>query len=101
MCDEIINAADSVSTNVTNTIPTNMRNTLATNVISTVSTNSNDKKIRYKMHCYILHLFLLVIIVLFIITIICYHCAKLRSKQNNIGTYRMPMCAHCFSLRCE
>ena len=47
--DEIINATDSVSTNATKIIPTNATNT--------VSINSDDKKIRYKMDCYIWTLF--------------------------------------------
>ena len=66
----------SVSTNVTNTI--------STNVISTVSICSDDKKVRYKMDCYILHTLLLVIIFLFIIAVICYHYSNI-SKQKNIG----------------
>ena len=44
VCNEIINARDSVSTNVTNNIPTNMTNTISTNVTSTVSIHSSDKK---------------------------------------------------------
>ena len=44
------NATDSVSTNVANTI--------SKNVMSTMSTNSDGKKVRYKMDCYILHTFL-------------------------------------------
>ena len=39
-----------------------------------------NKKVRYKMDCYILHTVLLVIILLFIFAIICYHHAKHRSK---------------------
>ena len=54
MCDEIINVTDSVSTNLTNTV--------LTNVTSTVSTNFDDKKVIYKIDCYILQLVLLVII---------------------------------------
>ena len=57
-CDEIINAADSVSTIVTKTILTNMTNTISTNAASTASINSDDK--------------------IFIIAIICYHYAKYR-----------------------
>ena len=68
MCDEIVNAEDNISTNV------------PTYVMSTVSTNSYNKKVRYKMGCYILHTVLLVIILLFIITIICYRYAKHRLK---------------------
>ena len=62
MCDEIINVTDSVSTNVINTILRNMTNTISINVMSTVSKNSDDKKVRYKIDCYILHTVLLVII---------------------------------------
>ena len=47
-----------------------MTNTVTTNVISTMSTNSEYKKVRYKMDCFILHALLLVIISLFIIAII-------------------------------
>ena len=80
MCDEIINVTENVSTNVTNTITSNMTNTLSTNVMST-STNSDGKKVRREMGCYALHTVLLVTILLFIITIICYHYTKHRSKQ--------------------
>ena len=45
--DEIINAADKVSTNVTSTVPKHFYN----------------KNLRYKMDCYILHTVLLVIII--------------------------------------
>ena len=62
--DEIINVTDSVSTNGS----------------SAVSKISDNKNVRYKTSCYILHTFLLVTILLFIITIICYHYAKHRSK---------------------
>ena len=78
---EIINATDIVSINVTNTITTYVTNTISTNVVSTVSLYSDDKKVRYNMDYYILHTVLLVIMLLFIITIICYHYAKHRSKQ--------------------
>ena len=37
------------------------------------------------MNCYTFHTVLLVIILLFIIAIICYHYAKHRSQQGNIG----------------
>ena len=47
-----------------------MTNTVTTNVISTMSTNSEYKKVRYKIDCFILHTLLLVIISLFIIAII-------------------------------
>ena len=52
--------------------------------MGTESINFDNKKIRYKMDCYILHTFLLVTILLFTITIICHHYAKHRSKQKNI-----------------
>ena len=68
--DEIINATDSVSTNVT----------------GTVSTNFHNKQVKYKMDCDILHTALLVIILLFIIAIICHHYAKQKMDccTNNI-----------------
>ena len=50
-----------------------------------MSMNSDNKKVRYKMDCYILHLILVVIILLFIIAFICYHYEKYRSKQRHIG----------------
>ena len=73
VCDEIINAIDNTSTNVTNTIPTIMTKSLSINVTSAVSINSGDKKTSYKVDCYILHTFLLVITLLLIIAIIYYH----------------------------
>ena len=57
MSDEIISVIDSTSTNATNTM-------------------SDNKKVRYKMDCYVFHTFLLVAILLFIIVIICYHYVK-------------------------
>ena len=63
----VMNVMDIVSTEMTNTIATN------------VSTNSDGKKVRYKMDCYILHTVLLVITLSTIITIICYHYAKLKN----------------------
>ena len=59
--DEIINAADKLSINVSAII------------IRTISTNFQNKKGRYKMDCYILHTVLLLIILLFIIAIVFYH----------------------------
>ena len=70
VCDEIIYVTDIVSTSVTSII--------SVNVVSTMLTISNDKKVRYKMDCYILHTVLLAIILLFIIAIISYHYAKHR-----------------------
>ena len=58
-------------------VSTKMANTIATNV----PTNSDGKIVRYKMDCYILHTVLLVIILSLIITIICYHYAKLKNKN--------------------
>ena len=78
VCNEIISVTDSTSRNVTNTI--------LANVMSSVSIKSEDIKVRYKMDCYILHMFLLVTILLFIITIIYYHCIKYKSKQKHIDT---------------
>ena len=69
MCNKIINVTDSVSANVT-----------YTNVASTMSINSDDKKVRYKMHCYVLHTFLLLIVILLFRTagFFCYHYLKYR-----------------------
>ena len=58
--DEITNATDNVSKNV--------------------SKNFHNKKVRYKMDCYIPHIVLLLIILLIIIVIICFHYANHRSK---------------------
>ena len=58
---------------------------ISTNVTSTMSTNSDGKRVRYKIDCYILHTVLLVIISLFIIAIICYDYTKYGSKQKRIG----------------
>ena len=72
-CDEILIAADIVSTKKTNNIATKKTNTVATNVTSTATINFHSKKVR---HCYISHTVLLVIISLLIIIFICYHHAK-------------------------
>ena len=72
MFDEIINAADIILTNSKDAILTNMTYTIstnATNVTSTLSINFDNKKLRYKLDCYILRT-----------GIICYHYAKNRSK---------------------
>ena len=61
-------------------VSTKMTNTLAMNV----SINFYDKKVTYKIHCYILYTVFLVIILQLIITIICYHSTKNRSKQKII-----------------
>ena len=75
--NEIINAADSVSTNLKNTIPTNM-----TNITSTMSASFQNKIVIYTTGFCILHTVLIVII--FTIGIICYHYAKRRSKRKNV-----------------
>ena len=48
-------------------------NAIPTNFTSTMLINSDDKKVKQKMNCFILHTVLLVIILLLIIAIICYH----------------------------
>ena len=68
MCAKVINDRDSVSANVTNIVPTN--------VTTTVSINYDDKKVIYKINCYILYMVLLVIILLFIIAIIMQNIGK-------------------------
>ena len=67
VCDKITYAKDIVSTKMTNTIATD------------VSINSDDKRVRYKIDCYILHTVLLAMILILIITIICYHYAKIKN----------------------
>ena len=67
--NDVINDADSVSTNV------------STNVTSVESIKFHNKKIGYKRNCCILSRVLLVIISLFIIIIICYPFAKLMSNK--------------------
>ena len=69
--DEIITVMDIVSKKMANTIATNL------------SINSDDKKVRYKNDCYILHSFISDILLL-IVTIISYHYAKHGSKQKII-----------------
>ena len=70
-CDETIYVIDIVSTKMTD-------------ATSTVSISMHNKKVRYKIDCYILHTVLLLIILLLIVTIICYHYAKHRSKEKGI-----------------
>ena len=70
-CDEIRNAADSVSTN------------RSANIKSTVLRNFHNKKLRYKTDCYIM-IALILIVLLFIIVIVCYHYAKYSLKIKNI-----------------
>ena len=50
-----------------------------------VSTNSDNKKLRYKIECYMLHTILLVRILLLMITITLYHYGKHRSKEKDIN----------------
>ena len=70
MCDEIVYVIDIVSTNVIRII--------SANVASTMLTISDDKKVKYKTDCYILHTVLLAITLLLLIAIICYHYEKHR-----------------------
>ena len=66
--DDIISNADSISKDFMSTVPTSIK--------STASTNFHNKKVRYKMDCYILNTVLLVIILLLTIAIIYYYYAK-------------------------
>ena len=66
--DEIIYVMDIVSTKTTNALPEN--------VTSTTLTNCDDKKVIYKLNCYIPHIIFLMILLPLIITIICYHYAQ-------------------------
>ena len=59
VCDEIIYVMDNISINVTSTV--------SANVTSTMLSKFDDKKVRYKMDCYILHTVLPMIILLAII----------------------------------
>ena len=70
---------------MSNTILTNVMVTVSINIRSTVSISPDDKRMRSKMDCYILHTFVLVIILLFIIAIIYYHYTRYRSKQKRTG----------------
>ena len=81
VCDKIITVMDSISTNVTNTI-----SVIAT---STVSINSDDKRVRYKMNCYILHTFYLATIVLFIIVIIAVIMENMGKKYQNMNNIKI------------
>ena len=49
--------------------------------MTAVSINSDDENVKDKMDCTILNTVLLLTILLFLMTIICYHYAKNRSKQ--------------------
>ena len=77
MCEGSINAADSVSTNVSSNI------ILPINALNAASINFDDKKFGYKMSCCVLQTVLLLLILLLIITIICYHYTKHRSKYSD------------------
>ena len=70
--NKFVNAANSISTNV------------PTNVTCIVLNTFHSKKVRHKMHCYILYTVLLVIILLCKIAIICYHYTKHRSNLRNV-----------------
>ena len=70
----------------------NATNTISTNVTSTVPINSNHKKVKYEMDCYVLQTFLLANIELFMIAIVCNHYAKHRSKQKSIGSLTIQKC---------
>ena len=71
ICDEIINTANSVSTNV----------------MCTAWTNFHTKKWDILTDRYILHAILLMVILSYIIVFICYHYAKHRWKQKNVLLY--------------
>ena len=58
--------------------------TNVTNKTRTVSINRHNKKVRYKMDCYILHTVLLLIMLLLIITIICYKNTKHRLELKSV-----------------
>ena len=76
VCDEVINASDIAPTKMTNNISANVTNTLPTNVMSNVPTKFSNKKVRYTMDCYNLHIVLLVIMLLFMFAITCHHYSK-------------------------
>ena len=68
--NKLVNAANSMSTN------------LPTNVTCIVLNIFHNKKVRHKMHCYILYTVLLVIILLSKIPVIFYHYTKqVKSKK--------------------
>ena len=89
--DKIIEATDGVSINVKNTISTNVTNTLPKNVtfiISTASILFHSKKVRSEIDCSYMGRVLLVNTLLLMITIICYHYAKQRSKLKTIVLFQ-------------
>ena len=69
VCDEIIYVMYIASTKKVNTVAANM------------SINYYDKKVKYKIDCYILHTVLFAIIFLVITTIIWYHYARKIQKR--------------------
>ena len=73
--------ANAIAVNATNTVSINCHNR---NVRYKIDWNCHNRNVRYKIDWYILHTVLLAIILLLIITVICYHCAKHRSKLKNI-----------------
>ena len=73
-CDEIIYVMNTASTKKANTVAANM------------SINHYDKKVRYKIDCYILHTVLFAIIYLLITNIICYHYARKIQKRIEVLT---------------
>lgn len=72
MWDEIINAADSLSTNVS----VNVICTVPINVANTALTNFDKRNVEHRLNCCILRTVLWVFTLLFIIAIILYHYAK-------------------------
>ena len=64
---------DSVSANVTNTIPTD--------VASTVSVNSDDKKVRYEIDCYIHTISLVIMTLLLLLVVISIGCYYYYAKH--------------------
>ena len=53
-------------------------------MVTNVTKNYHIKKIIYKFDCHILHKILLAIILLLMITFICYHYPKRKSKRKDI-----------------
>ena len=85
-CDGIVNAADSVSKNVSR----NLTCTAPVNSANTVFISFDERKVGYKKNCDILYTVLLELILLLIIAIFCYHYAKHWSKHiNNIKNSKM------------
>ena len=88
-CVKVIYVLDIKSTNTTNNLPVSITNTIPTNI----KTNYEDKKVRYKIDCHILHTVLLVIVLLFVSAItmqnICQNwktnCLSSNMKMENNG----------------